>query len=125
MNSEKTLASYKEVVGEGVISQLNYLAEELQGRSVVHVNSTREGGGVAEIMSWLLPLMNDLGLKASWEVIEGNPDFFNVTKKFHNGLQGFPVEFGEDDARVYEETVKGELEISCGQTIVCGFCFHP
>lgn len=106
MSSGKTLASYKEVVGEGVISQLNHLAEELYGRSVVHVNSTREGGGVAEIMSWLLPLMNDLGLKASWEVIEGNPDFFNVTKKFHNGLQGFRVELGENDARDYEETVK-------------------
>ena len=106
MSSGKTLASYKEVVGEGVISQLNHLAEELHGRSVVHVNSTREGGGVAEIMSWLLPLMNDLGLKASWEVIEGNPDFFNVTKKFHNGLQGFRVELGENDARDYEETVK-------------------
>jgi trehalose synthase len=106
MGDEKMLASYGEVVGEGVISQLNHLAEQLYGRSVVHVNSTREGGGVAEIMNLLHPLMNDLGLKASWEVIEGNPGFFNVTKKFHDGLQGFRIEFGEDDVRVYEETIK-------------------
>lgn len=98
---EKRIASYKRVVGEESISQLYQLAEGLQGRTVVHVNSTRYGGGVAEILKWLTPLMNDLGLKVSWEVIEGNDAFFVATKKIHNGLQGFQEDFTAADADAY------------------------
>jgi len=80
--------TYEPVVGANSISQLRQLASDLKGARVVHVNSTREGGGVAEILGWLVPLMNDLGLEASWETIKGNDDFFRVTKAFHNALQG-------------------------------------
>jgi trehalose synthase len=98
-----TLEAYKDVVGESVIEQLRQLAKSLEGTSIVHVNSTRIGGGVAEILNRLIPLMNDLGLKASWEVIEGTPEFFHVTKSFHNGLQGFPMNLSKKMLSSYEE----------------------
>jgi len=101
----KSLAAYEPVVGHVAISQLKQLAQDLAGARVVHVNSTRAGGGVAEILQWLIPLMNDLGLNASREVIEGYSDFFNVTKTFHNGLQGSPVALPQSMIETYEQTL--------------------
>jgi len=103
--TSKSLAAYENVVGHVAISQLKQLADDLAGARVVHVNSTKTGGGVAEILQWLIPLMNDLGLEASWEVIEGHNKFFNTTKAFHNGLQGNPVALSQSMINVYEETV--------------------
>ena len=103
--TSKSLAAYENVVGHVAISQLKQLAGDLAGARVVHVNSTKTGGGVAEILQWLTPLMNDLGLEASWEVIEGHDEFFNTTKAFHNGLQGTPVALSQSMINVYEETV--------------------
>ncbi len=71
---------------------------------VVHVNSTRVGGGVAEILFWMVPLMRELGIDASWEVIEGDNDFFKTTKMLHNGLQGNPVNLTPSAMRAYEST---------------------
>ncbi len=82
------LAAYEPVVGHRVIDHLRQLAHPLAGSRIVHVNSTRAGGGVAEILDRLVPLMRELGLDVSWEVIEGDADFFTVTKRFHNALQG-------------------------------------
>ncbi|MFQ6007415.1 MAG: glycosyltransferase [Candidatus Zixiibacteriota bacterium] len=101
----KSLAAYEPVVSHVAISQLKQLARDLAGARVVHVNSTKSGGGVAEILNWLVPLMNDLGLQTSWEVIEGSRDFFNVTKTFHNGLQGNPVPLSQSMIDVYEQVV--------------------
>ena len=86
-----TLDDYAPIVGMEVVGQLRRLAEHLQNRRFVHVNSTAVGGGVAEILSRGVPLLNQLGLETTWEVIQGDPDFFEVTKAFHNGLQGFKV----------------------------------
>ncbi|MEW6720919.1 MAG: glycosyltransferase [Thermodesulfobacteriota bacterium] len=97
------LSSYEGVVGSAVVRQLRQLGEKLAGTRIVHVNSTREGGGVAEILEWMIPLMNDLGLKASWEVIHGEPRFFDFTKAVHNGLQGHPVPVSAKDWKVYED----------------------
>ncbi len=82
------LEAYREVAPPGTVEFLCRLSEKVQGRSFLHINSTRQGGGVAEILMRLLPLMNDLGIKASWEVLDGHPEFFRVTKAFHNALQG-------------------------------------
>lgn len=101
----KSLAAYEPVVGNVVISQLKQLAAELSGAKIVHINSTRLGGGVAEILHWMIPLMNDLGLDTSWEVIEGHGDYFHVTKTFHNGLQGNPVFLTQHMIDTYEQTV--------------------
>ena len=69
-----SLERYSQVVGPVVIDQLRQLARPLSGKRVVHVNSTRVGGGVAEILYKLIPLMNELGLETSWEVITGGDD---------------------------------------------------
>lgn len=86
------LNRYAEIVGADVIDQLRQLAEPLQDIHTVHVNSTREGGGVAEILHRLIPLKQELGINATWEVIEGNAEFYSCTKRMHNAFQGDPVE---------------------------------
>ncbi|MBN8279961.1 MAG: glycosyltransferase [Gammaproteobacteria bacterium] len=82
---------YGAIAGPDVVRQLELLAQPMRGLKVVHVNSTRQGGGVAEILATLVPLMGELGLKPSWEIVEGSPDFYQATKQFHNGLQGQQV----------------------------------
>jgi trehalose synthase len=93
----RRLDRYEEVVGHQEVSRLRGLAERLKGKRIVHVNSTRAGGGVAEILDWMIPLMQELGLEARWEVISGPPDFYRVTKGFHNALQGLKVNLKRSD----------------------------
>lgn len=102
---QRTLKDYEDIFGEHSISKLHQLTRELNGSKVVHVNSTREGGGVAEILDWLCTLMNDLGLETSWEVVEGHSDYFRTTKAFHNGLQGNAVDLTKSMISVYEATL--------------------
>lgn len=106
----RTLADYEPIIGTVATSRIRQLAADLKGASVVHINSTREGGGVAEILSWMIPLMNDIGLEASWEVIEGTPDFFRTTKAFHNGLQGNEVGLSRPMIDAYEATVSANAD---------------
>ncbi len=84
------LDDYREVVGGPEIDELRSLAGKLKGRRLKHVNSTSVGGGVAEILSRMVPLLGELDIQAKWEVIKGGDDFFNVTKLFHNALHGKP-----------------------------------
>lgn len=97
------LDRYEEVVGHREVQCLRRLAERLAGRRIVHVNSTRSGGGVAEILGWMIPLMQELGIEARWEVITAPPDFYRVTKAFHNGLQGLPVSLTKRDFELHHE----------------------
>jgi len=83
-----SIEPYRNVAPRGTVDFLLRLASRVQGRRFVHVNSTREGGGVAEILNRLVPIMRDLGIKTDWEVIEGDSDFYATTKAFHNALQG-------------------------------------
>ncbi|MCP4685901.1 MAG: glycosyltransferase [bacterium] len=102
---DRQLDAYEPVVGASAISQLRQLAGDLKGARVVHVNSTKEGGGVAEILDWLIPLMNELGLETSWEVVKGEAPFYNVTKSFHNALQGNKVPLTRAMLDTYEATL--------------------
>jgi trehalose synthase len=79
---------YKNLLGLEVVQQLFQIAATLKGAKIVHVNSTRVGGGVAEILNKMVPLMTGLGLNASWEIVEGNEPFYQCTKTFHNLFQG-------------------------------------
>jgi len=106
----KRLLEYRPIVGDPVLGQLFQLASGLRGMSLVHVNSTKIGGGVAEILAWMVPLFKELGIDTSWEVVEGNGEFFNTTKMFHNGLQGNPVNFNRAAIRAYEETSEANAE---------------
>ncbi len=85
------LSELEPIVGSTVIELLKHMAEQLGRQRLVHINSTRSGGGVAEILSQIIPLWNELGIDARWEVIEGDQSFFEVTKAMHNALQGFKV----------------------------------
>lgn len=98
------LNTYSKEAGERAIDQVRQLAKHLQGCKVVHVNSTRVGGGVAEILMKLVPLMNDIGIETSWEVITGEGKFYECTKGFHNGLQGNDVNISPDLLEAYEAT---------------------
>jgi len=82
------LEAYAEVTGADVIRHLQQLADLLKGKTVVYVNSTRIGGGVAEILDKLVPLSRELGLDTRWEVITGDSDFYQCTKSMHNAIQG-------------------------------------
>jgi len=98
------LQDYAAVAGEDVIEHLRQLAAPLAGRKVIHVNSTRSGGGVAEILAKLVPLTRELGLEVDWEVITGGPDFYRCTKKMHNTLQGNREDISPELLSVYEDT---------------------
>jgi len=79
---------YLDLVGDEMIAEIYRKSTSLSGKSVVHINSTYYGGGVAEMLKTLIPLMNDVGIDAGWRVLHGTPDFFSLTKDFHNALQG-------------------------------------
>jgi trehalose synthase len=99
--TRETLDAYRAVVGDRTIGELFRLAESLKGATAQHVNSTRTGGGVAEILERLVPLTNELGIKATWDVIEGEDEFWRVTKGFHNAIQGSEVDFTTGDFEVF------------------------
>jgi trehalose synthase len=82
------LEAYREIAPQGSVEFLFRMAETIQGKKIIHVNSTKLGGGVAEILRSLVPLLQSVGLDAQWEVITGNEEFFATTKAFHNALQG-------------------------------------
>jgi trehalose synthase len=96
-----SLAAYEAVAGAEALHEIRALAEPLRGARVLHVNATRFGGGVAEILPTLSGLMIDAGLDAEWRIIPGTDAFFNVTKPIHNGLQGMKVRFADEEQQVY------------------------
>ncbi len=100
-----TLEDYAPLVGEETVERILAKLRRLRNLHIVHVNSTYYGGGVAEILSSLTLLFNAAGVHTGWRVIQGRPDFFNITKKFHNALQGAEINFTELKRSVYEEVV--------------------
>jgi trehalose synthase len=97
----KLLERYRAVVGDEAVEQIRDLARELRGLRVLELSATATGGGVAEMLSSLVPLERNLGLDACWSVIVGDAQFFEVTKKLHNGMQGMEVELTPEDQREY------------------------
>ncbi len=82
------LDDYRGISEAGELRAIEYMADKLRGRSFLHVNSTATGGGVAELMQRIIPLIRELDIDAKWKVIKGNKQFFEVTKRIHNSLQG-------------------------------------
>ncbi len=103
---QKKLLSYRKVIGDKEIYEIHKAARPLLGKHVVHINSTYQGGGVAEMLNTLIPLMNSIGVKTGWRILHGTPEFFNITKSFHNALQGADIELTEQVKRIYENTVE-------------------
>ena len=94
---------YEPFIGEEAVERIVAKGRHLAGRSVAHVNSTYFGGGVAEMLASLTLLMRSLGLDAEWRAIQGPPDFFSITKKMHNALQGAPIRLTDIKKEIYEE----------------------
>jgi len=102
----KVLADYRSIVPPELMAEIDELAAGLRGKRVLHVNATAFGGGVAEILYALVPLTSDVGLPAEWQVITAPPEFYNVTKSFHNGLQGHAVDFPAEARELYESVCR-------------------
>src|SRR5271157_5528091 len=103
------LQDYQEVAGPGVIEELRVLAGRVAGRRMQHINSTPVGGGVAEILTRLVPLIRELGLEASWDVIKGDSAFFSVTKAFHNALHGKPEAITREMLEIFRASTEMNL----------------
>ena len=105
-----SLDQYAPIVGQSVVDELRLLARKLEGKVITNINSTAVGGGVAEILSQMLPLLKELGIDARWDVIRGGDQFFGVTKKMHNALHGAAVEFTGMDEKIYWEAQEANLQ---------------
>jgi len=98
------IENYRDIVGDDVIYEICKEARKLYGKHILHINSTYQGGGVAEILSAGVSLMNDVGVDTGWRILHGSPDFFGITKKFHNALQGEHIHFTEMKKSLYIQT---------------------
>ena len=105
------LDDYVELIGEQAVERIARKVEPLAGLELQFINSTKQGGGVAEILRSLVPLMNGIGIRAHWTSIVGPPSFYDVTKKIHNMLQGQDGELSAEEKRLYEETVTANAPI--------------
>jgi trehalose synthase len=98
----KSLADYTHLAGRPLIQEIRELAEPLEGLRVLHLSATAFGGGVAEILYTLIPLMTDVGIDAQWEVMLGREEFYNVTKRLHNALQGNPDSLSDEEWLIFD-----------------------
>jgi len=96
-------------VGRSTIEELRLLTSHLYGKIIQNINSTYSGGGVAEILSRMLPLLEQLGVDARWNTIKGNPEFFKITKKIHNALHGRKEDISEEDLDIFLEVSKQNI----------------
>ncbi|MGA1868890.1 MAG: glycosyltransferase [bacterium] len=99
----RMLEDYIEVVGDTIIADIHKKARKLYNKHIIQINSTFIGGGVAEILSCLVPMMNDVGIDTGWRVVHGNAAFYNITKKIHNGLQSAPIQLSNMEKKLYGE----------------------
>mgnify|MGYP006277610251 FL=1 len=99
------LDDYQQFVGREAVQRVRHKARRLQDVHVAHLNSTYYGGGVAELLGALTLLMNSAGVKTGWRVIQGSPDYFSVTKKLHNALQGDEINLTRLKKQIYENVV--------------------
>lgn len=105
-----SIEEYISIVGQSIVDDLRLLAERLKGKIIQHINSTSVGGGVAEILNCMVPLLRELGVDVRWDLIKGGEQFFAVTKKFHNALHGRPEEIGQRDFDIFMETNQKNIE---------------
>jgi trehalose synthase len=97
------IKDYVSIVGQSVIDELLVLSKHLQGKRIQNINSTAVGGGVAEILNRMLPLLHELGVDARWDVIRGDEKYFAITKKMHNALHGVSEQITDEDLEYFLE----------------------
>ena len=109
MNPKINVRDYEPIVGKSYIEELRMLASRLSGKTILNINSTFIGGGVAEILSRAVPLLNQLGVDVRWQTISGEAQFFKVTKKLHNALHGKVEPISDNEFSLFRETTKNNL----------------
>ncbi|HTK83190.1 MAG TPA: glycosyltransferase [Bacteroidota bacterium] len=97
------IKEYASVIGQNELDELFLLAKKFEGKTLQNINSTAVGGGVAEILTHMIPLLKQLGINARWDVIKGNERFFVITKNMHNALHGVKVDISQDDFEYFLE----------------------
>jgi trehalose synthase len=98
------ISSYSRIVGKTELENIHAEAEKLADKHIICINSTYQGGGVAEILNSIVPLFDQVGIDFGWRILHGTPDFFTITKKFHNGLQGSKINLSQRKKDIYYET---------------------
>jgi len=112
------IEDYAPIVGQATIDELFMMARHLEGKVIQNINSTAVGGGVAEILTRMIPLLQQIGVNARWDVIKGNERFFVITKKFHNGLHGVPVEVTDEEFEFFlDVNRKNAAEMTFGDIV--------
>jgi trehalose synthase len=101
ITATRHLSDYAEIIGEKRHAELRGLAAAAAGRSMVHINATAYGGGVAEILQNLVPLLRDAGVDANWAVLDAPPAYFDITKKIHNALQGMALDLSDAEKKLF------------------------
>jgi trehalose synthase len=111
-NRATRISDYEPIIGKSSIDELRFVADKLKNKIMQNVNSTFSGGGVAEILHNMIPLLNQLGVDARWEVIRGNEKFFEVTKRFHNALHGYnkAPAITEEEYKVFDEVSQKNID---------------
>ena len=104
------IKEYIPIVGQSIIDDLQLLGDRLAGKTIQHINSTAVGGGVAEILNRMVPLLKELGVNTRWDVIKGGEQFYEVTKKFHNALHGRQESINMRDFNIFMETSAKNIE---------------
>jgi trehalose synthase len=110
ITAKKRLADYAEVIGEQRYEQLRTLAKAAKGRSMLHINATAYGGGVAEILQNLVPLLRDAGVDAHWAVLDAPAAFYDITKKIHNSLQGMKLDLSDAEKKLFLDVARQNAE---------------
>ncbi len=104
--NDTTLEEYEKYIGAEAIDRIHKKAGSLQDRHIVCINSTFYGGGVAQLLSSLVLLFNNVGIETGWRTIQGSPDFFSITKKMHNALQGADINLSKIKKEIYERVIE-------------------
>ncbi|MDT8358364.1 MAG: glycosyl transferase family 1, partial [Methanomicrobiaceae archaeon] len=105
-NVTRSLEEYRHVVGNRQVTELYRKARDLFGLHLLAINATFHGGGVAEMLTSFMPLINEIGVDMGWRILHGSADFFTITKKFHNALQGDNIHFTSMKQCIYLQTLE-------------------
>jgi trehalose synthase len=112
---QRRLSAYQGVAPDSLLEKLSEVAVSLRDLRLLYLSATPYGGGVAELLRSIVPLLNDLGLRVDWKIIKAEDEFFETTKSIHNGLQGSPVELSPDARAGYEATSRKNAELLDGE----------
>jgi len=105
------IEDYIPFVGKETVEEIKSISENLKDYEILHINSTYIGGGVAELLRSIVPLMNSIGLRTEWKIIQGDDEFFKITKNFHNAIHGENIEISQNMINKYLEVNKVNSEL--------------